>query len=115
MVARRAKEAMDWQPSDLASNVPQRNVAGADRPYCGNAGARPQEPVEAFAVERLLADQDRLQKANEARPVEARWVRGCAEKGVAGDALIGRNREQPKITLAGRPGSVMAIDRRRDT
>ena len=114
LVARRADQAMDRQPRRLAGNVPQRDVAGADRAHRGGPGARPQEAVEALAVERVLTHQDRLQKADQARPVEARRVRRGAEKGVAGDAVIGRDRQQPEIALAGRSRRVMAIDRRRN-
>jgi hypothetical protein len=114
VVARGADQPMDRHAGRRAGDVPQCHVAGADRPNRRGADACPQETVEALAVERVLTHQDRFQKTDQARPIEARWVRGSAEKCVPGDALVGRDGKQAEIALAGRPRRMMAVDRRRN-
>ena len=114
LVAAGADQLMDRQPRLLPGDVPQRDVDRADRAHRGDPGARPEEAIEALAVERVLTQQQRLQKANEARPVEACRVRRRAEKGMALDALVGGDAQQAEIALAGRPRRMMAVDCRRD-
>src|SRR5207249_8973317 len=83
LVAAGAEEAVDRQAGRFAGDVPQRDIDRTDRAHRGDPGARPQQLVQPLAVERVLPQDDRLQKADEAGPVEARRVRRGAKKGVA--------------------------------
>ena len=114
LVAAGADQPVDRQPRLLAGDVPKCNVHGAYRANRRDTGARPQQLVEPLAVERVLAHDDRLQKADQRRPVEARRVRGRAEKSMAFDAVISLNPEQAEIAFAGRPRGVVAVNRRWD-
>jgi hypothetical protein len=113
-VAAGAEQAMDRQARFLAGDVPQCDVDGADRADRRDAGAPPEQAIEALAVERVLAHHQRLQEADQARPVEACWVRRSTEEGVALDPLIGREPQQAEIALPGRARGMVAVNRRRD-
>src|SRR6185312_7705628 len=114
LVAAGADEAMDRQPGLLAGDVPERDVAGPDRPHRSGTGAAPQRDIEPLAVERVLAHQLRLQKPDEAGPVEARRVRRGAEKGVPRYALVRRDSQEAEVAIARGARRMAAITRRRD-
>lgn len=91
-----AEQAVEGHPRRLASEVPRRHVHRADRAHRRSARHGPERGVEAFALQRTAAHQQRLEKADEPRPVVLRGVGGRAEEGVAFHARVRADPQQPE-------------------
>ena len=110
----RTDELMDRHVGGLAGDVPQRDVHRPDRAHRGGAAALPHGLIEPLARERVLAHEDRLEILDEPRPVVRCGMIGRAEKGVAVDALIGLDGQEPELAPAAEPSGVRGIAGRRD-
>jgi len=85
----------------LAREVPQRDVDGADGANGGVAVALPRLLIEALAVERVLAHEERLQEMDERLPVQVRAAHRRAEERVSAQSPIGLDGKQAELARAG--------------
>ena len=97
-----SEQAMDRLPVGLAGDIPQCHIDSADRAHSSRTLPIPDLLIQALAVERILAQQHRLQVRDEGLPVAGRRIHGGAEKGVALDPLIGDQSQQPERAAARR-------------
>ena len=104
---------MDRLADRLAQKVPQRHVDRADGAHATGALLLPQIDDERFAMQRIPAHQHGLEMRDQPLPVGGRRIRRRAEKGVALDAVVGGDAQQPERARAGEP-AVLAVLRRRD-
>src|SRR5205085_10104628 len=109
-----AEQAMQREPGDLAAEIPERDVDGADRPERGRAVALPQRLPEPFAIERVLADHERLQVLDEALGIEAGGPHRGTEERMPLEVAVRLQRHEPEVALAAEPSRVAAVRRRRD-
>ena len=70
-------------PGDLAGEVPQRRIDRADRAIADGAVDQPHAGMDPLALQRVLAHQHRLQRADQLRPVHRRRVGRRAEERVS--------------------------------
>ena len=105
---------MDRQPGDLAGQVPQRNIHGADRPRRRHAVAPLQLLVHPLTVERILADDGGLEVPHHRQPVELGAAAGVPEEGVPFDPLVRRNRDEAEVTAPFEPRREAPVLRRGD-
>src|SRR5678815_1004754 len=105
---------MDRLVGDLARDVPERDVHGADRPVGRRAIALPETLIEALAIERVLAHHDGLEELDQRLAVQVRAALSRAQERVALDAVVGFDREQAELALAAETAGVPAIRRRGD-
>src|SRR5207253_2730242 len=99
----------DRQPRDLAGEVPQRDVHRPDRAVRGVADLLRHRLVEPLAIERILAEHERLEIVDQRRRVHLRAAHGRAEEGVTLHALVGADREQPELARAAEPAGVAPV------
>ena len=64
--------------------------------------APPQSAVQPLAIQRVLAEDNRLQRAHQGHGIELRASHGGAEKGVALDPLICGDRHEAELALTRR-------------
>src|SRR6185437_4492283 len=107
-----AEQFVDRLIRDQLGNVPQRDVAGADGAHAGRARLAPQPLVEPLAVERVLADQHRLQILNEARPVTVGGPVHRAEKSVALHPFVGDDFQKAELARPGLVDDVRPVGQR---
>src|SRR5690606_36062232 len=102
-VAAGAEQPVNRQARDLARDVPERDVHGADRPEHYGAVLRHQELVEPVTVERVLAHDERLQVVDQPARVDIDRSKGRAKERVAIDAGVGgyRQKAQMNVTVIG--------------
>src|SRR5262245_2433278 len=106
---------MDRQSGDLSSEIPQRNVDGADAAQRRISVARPHLLIEPFPIERILSHEKRLEKSDERRGVEIRAATRRTEKRMAFHAIVGLHGHQSKLAAAGRhPAGMFAELARRE-
>ena len=92
---------MDRLPVGFAGDIPQRHIDSTDRAHSGRTLPIPDLLIEALAIERILAQEHRLQMSDEGLPVAGRRIHGGAEEGVSLEPLIGDQSQQPKRAAAG--------------
>src|SRR5215831_2211023 len=94
-------QGVHGQVSDLASEVPQRDVDGADGAVADDATDQAHVGMDTFAVQWVLAQEEGLERAEELGAVHRGGVGGRAEEGVALQAGIGADAEQAEIGFGG--------------
>src|SRR5687768_14774809 len=100
---------MDRQPGDLAAQVPQGDVHGADRAQGRVAMLGPHGLPQTLAIERVLAEDERLQVVDQTLRVEMRAAHGRPEEGVALQALLRPHGDEPELALAAEAPGVAAV------
>src|SRR5262245_22014304 len=114
VIAIRAEQPMNGQPRDLAGDVPQRDVHGADGSIGGRPVAMHQRLIETLAIERVLSHHQRLELLDERFTVEMRAAHRGAEKSVAVHALGRLDRDEAELALAGEAAGMPAVRGRRN-
>ena len=90
---------MDRQPRDLPSEVPQRDVHHADRTH-GRVPLDVDHLLEqSLTVQRVLAQNDRLQVSDERPGVELGASSGGSEESVAFNTLVCRKGQKSELAV----------------
>ena len=102
---------MDRLSCRLARDVPECYVHGADRAIGRSPVLLPHRLVQPLALHRVLAEHDGLEVLDQRLPVEVRPSHRGAEKGVALDALVGGERQEPELARAAELSRMPAVPR----
>src|SRR2546426_9094611 len=107
-------QLVNRQPGDLAGDVPERDVHGADGPVRRRTVALPESLVEALAVEGVLAHHDGLEELDQRLAVQVGAALRGAEERVPFDAVVRLDGEQAELAFAAEPAGVPAVGGRRN-
>jgi hypothetical protein len=105
---------VDRQSRGLATEVPQRDVHRPDGANGGRTIALPEQLPQPLAVERILAEDQRLEEPDQRLGVHGRAPHRRAEEGMTLQPRVGAQREQTEIAGSAEAARVPSVRGRRD-